>query len=124
MKNRTTKKNVNATNKIVICVPYCAMQNALIFEDPEAYTSGAYGWNADIYRVNADAVIVTGYRAFGNVKPSRELCNEYNKKIIQIFRDSASMPYEEAKEKARALLSEFVEKASHKAGAKSARLTA
>lgn len=124
MKNRTTKKYITETNKIIISVPYCAMQNALIFEDPEAYTTGAYGWNADIYRVNAEAVIVTGYRAFGNVKPSRELCDEYNKKIIKIFRDSASMPYEKAKEKAHALLSEFVEKASHKAGAKSARLTA
>ena len=124
MKNRTTKKNVTATNKIIISVPYCAMQNALIFEEPEAYTAGVYGWNADVYRVNADAVIVTGYRAFGNIKPSRVLCDEYNKKIIQIFRESSCTSYEEAKEKARALLSEFVEKAAHKAGAKSARLTA
>lgn len=124
MKYRTTKKYVTATNKIIISAPYCDMQQALIFESPVAYTAGVYGWNADIYRVNLDTVIVTGYRAFGNVKPSHELCDEYNKKIAEVYRSSALMTYEKAKEKARALLSEFVEKATHEAGAKSARLTA
>lgn len=124
MKYRTTKKNINATNKIIISVPYCSMQEALIFEEPEAYTAGVYGWNADIYRVNADAVIVTGYRAFGNVKPSRDLCEDCNKKIIKILRESNSIPYEKAKKKAHLLLSEFVEKAVCEADAKAARLTA
>lgn len=124
MKNRTTKKYINETNKTVILVPYCAMQEALIFQEPEAYTAGVYGWNADIYRINANAVIVTGYRAFGNVKPSLDLCETYNKKIIEILNYSSSIPYEDAKEKALALLSEFVEIAAHEADAKAARLTA
>lgn len=124
MKTRTTKKYINKTNNTVILVPYCAMQEALIFECREAYTSGVYGWNADIYRVNADTVIVTGYRPFGNVKPSLELCNEYNEKVGKIFDNAASMSRKEAIEKAHALLCEFAEKAANKAGAKAARLTA
>lgn len=96
MKTRTTKKYINQTNKTVILIPYCEMQEALIFEHPEAYTAGVYGWNADVYRVNADTVIVTGYRPFGNVKPSRDLCDEYNEKVGEIFDNAASMACKEA----------------------------
>ena len=50
----------------VISIPYCAAQYLLSGEYADAYTSGVYGWNADVYSFDG-TYIVTGYRPFGNV---------------------------------------------------------
>ena len=65
MKYVTTKKAViSQYGDRIISVPYCALQSLLRFEDAQAYTSGTYGWGADVYDVNGVA-LVTGYRPFG-----------------------------------------------------------
>lgn len=40
---------------------------------------GVYGWNADVYVIDYDTVIVTGYRPFGNMKLPREVIDTLNK---------------------------------------------
>lgn len=67
----------NFTN--IISVPYCDLQDLLRYETPLWYTSGIYGWNADVYLVDIDTCIVTGYRPFGNVHPSHELTGTFNR---------------------------------------------
>lgn len=63
----------------VIKVGYCDMQDALKWREPNFYTAGVYGWNADVYVIDCDTVIVTGYRPFGNVELTREVINTLNK---------------------------------------------
>ena len=63
----------------VIKVGYCDMQDALKWREPNFYTAGVYGWNADVYVIDYDTVIVTGYRPFGNMELSREVIDTLNK---------------------------------------------
>jgi hypothetical protein len=90
MKYVTTKKNVIARYGAdnIICVGYADLQNLLRFEDAEAYTSGTYGWNADVYGFDGVA-ICTGYRPFGNVRPSRDLIERYER----LAREELEAPY-------------------------------
>lgn len=70
----------------VIKVGYCDMQAALKWREPNYYTAGAYGWNSDVYVIDDDTVIVTGYRPFGNVKLPREVIDTLNKCAESITR--------------------------------------
>lgn len=76
MKMQMTKKAVVNTYPHIICVSYCALQHLLRGISPIAYTSGIYGWNADVYSISKDTAIVTGYRPFGNICPSYELLDK------------------------------------------------
>ena len=79
MKTQTTKKAIMNTYRNVIKVGYCDMQDALKWREPNFYTAGVYGWNADVYVIDYDTVIVTGYRPFGNMELSREVIDTLNK---------------------------------------------
>ena len=63
----------------VIKVGYCDMQDALKWREPNFYTAGVYGWNSDVYVIDNDTVIVTGYRPFGNMGLPREVIETLNK---------------------------------------------
>ena len=86
MKTKTTKKAVMNAYRNVIKVGYCDMQDALKWSEPNFYTAGVYGWNADVYVIDCDTVIVTGYRPFGNVELTREVINTLNKCAKNITR--------------------------------------
>ena len=77
---------INVTRKLVcnnfyniISVAYCAAQDLLKYESPSWFTSGIYGWNADVYIINNDTCIVTGYRPFGNIRPTYALTDVFNR---------------------------------------------
>ena len=70
----------------VIKVGYCDLQDALKWREPDFYTAGVYGWNSDVYVIDHDTVIVTGYRPFGNMKLSREVIDTLNKCAKSITR--------------------------------------
>lgn len=65
MKYKTTRKAVMEGFRTVLSVGYCDAQTLLIGLEPEAYTCGVYGWNADVYRIGSGIALVTGYRPFG-----------------------------------------------------------
>ena len=72
MKTQTTKKVITGAFENVIKVGYCDMQDALKWREPNFYTAGVYGWNSDVYVIDYDTVIVTGYRPFGNIELPRK----------------------------------------------------
>ena len=78
MKTQTTKKAIMSAYYNVIKVGYCELQDALKLREPNFYTAGVYGWNADVYVIDCDTVIVTGYRPFGNVELSRNVIDTLN----------------------------------------------
>lgn len=79
MKTRTTKKAIMTSYRNVIKVGYCDLQQALKGLEPNYYTVGVYGWNADIYVIDNDTVLVTGYRPFGNTSLTRDTIETLNK---------------------------------------------
>lgn len=86
MKTQTTKKAIMGAFDNVIKVGYCDTQDALKWREPNFYTAGVYGWNADVYVIDHDTVIVTGYRPFGNMELPREVIDTLNKCAESITR--------------------------------------
>lgn len=86
MKTKITKKAITGAYSNVIKVGYCDMQDALKWREPNFYTAGVYGWNSDVYVIDYDTVIVTGYRPFGNVELPREVIDMLNKCAKSITR--------------------------------------
>lgn len=78
MTTKITKKAIMSAFENVIRVGYCDMQYALKLREPNFYTEGVHGWNADVYVIGADTVIVTGCRPFGNVELSRNVIDTLN----------------------------------------------
>ena len=111
MKTRTTKKEVNNSHGVVICVPYGYAQRMLNCENPYGYTCGADGWHADIYSVGyvsgrGAVAIVTGYQAFGTVKPSYNLLVDYERRAWAIIDETDD--YTERRERLLNLVHDFI----------------
>lgn len=87
MKTKITKKAIMGAYRNIIKVGYCDMQDALKWREPNFFTAGVYGWNSDVYVIDYDTVIVTGYRPFGNVELPREVIDKLNKCAESITRD-------------------------------------
>jgi len=87
MKFKTTKKEImNGFNK-VIEIGQADLSNLLEFREPIAYTSGVYGWNANIYDMGGGVAIVTGYRPFGNINVDYDKVHEYDQRARQIRKE-------------------------------------
>lgn len=108
MKTKITKKQITQSFDNVISVGYCDLQNLLRYFNERFYTTGIYGWNADVY-IFDNTAIVTGYRPFGNIKASYNgICKKYNDKAKEIYNIHN---YCEEVEVAEVLLKEFINEA-------------
>lgn len=67
MKYRAKQNEVNK-NCRCLSVGYCDLQNELSILEPNAYTAVVYGWNADLYELPYNYVVVTGLRPFGKTR--------------------------------------------------------
>ena len=106
MSIRTTKKEIEKNYKNKICVPYCDLQYLLYFKSPEFYTSGVYGWNANIFQYNYNTVIITGYRPFGNIE-KYEIVKRYENEAEKIVKKK-NITYTEKKNILDELLENFI----------------
>ena len=79
MKQQTTMKNIKALYKNIIQVGYGDIQNLTSRLNATYYTCGVYGWNSDIYIIDSNTVISTGYRPFGNMLADRNTLEKYEK---------------------------------------------
>ena len=107
MKTQTTKKYINNMYDNKIKISYCNLDWLLIRANPAYYIARSEGWAADIYIVNSDTVIVTGYAPFGNITVPYEKQKEYNQKAEKIACDSA-LSYEQQRDLLDDLINEFV----------------
>lgn len=110
MKYKTTKKAVMEGHYKVIKTSYCAVQYLTMFESPDAYTCGGYGWNADIYEIGGGVALVTGYRPFGNACPAWDKVEGFEQKARRIYCHK-TWKYETKRRKIRELLEQFAEEA-------------
>ena len=107
MKFKTTQKAIRANYNKIICVPYCGLQTLLNYESPVAYTVRREGWAADIYDMGGGVAIVTGYAPFGNIRPSYELRERYEKQAEKI-RYAYNLSYEQPRESLKSLARDFI----------------
>lgn len=106
MKFKTTQREIKKNYKTVISVPDSGLQNLLNYESPVAYTVRREGWAADIYDMGNGVAITTGYAPFGNVRPSYELRERYEKQAEKVLCISG---YEEKVKALQNLQKAFIE---------------
>ena len=106
-KVKVTQREIKEGFKNIIEVGYCEIQHLLSHKNPDYYTSGVYGWNADIYKINNNTVIVTGYRPFGNIR-NWNLARKYEEKAYKIDHDW-NAAYESRTKKLDNLLRKYIE---------------
>lgn len=92
-------KNVINPNHLICC----NLPTLLNHLNPDYYTCGVYGWNADIYVLNR-LVIVTGYRPFGK-HINYELEKKYEEKAKEVMKNSSN--YEDATNQLDKLIAQF-----------------
>lgn len=105
MKRRATRNLITKAYEYTISIGYCDAQNLLNTLESSFYTAGKYGWSADVYSLGNTA-IVTGYRPFGNIKPSYDMIKKYDDKAREVLSNSTSR--EKANEQIYNLLCEFI----------------
>lgn len=108
MKFKVTKKSILEGYKNIICTGYCSLGNLLKYKEADFYTWGVYGWNSDIYKINSNTVIVTGYRPFGNIE-NYNLIKEYEQKAEKIVYNY-NISWQEQEKKLEKLIDELVKK--------------
>ena len=90
MKFKTTKKAIRNNYTNIIKIGYDNLQHLLNYEKPIAYIARIEGWACDIYEINENTVISTGYDAFGNIAPDYKIIREYDQKALQILCENES----------------------------------
>lgn len=99
MRIKVAKKEIMKNYKC-FSVGYCDLQTLLGVANPQFYTAGVYGWNADIY-IFGNIAIVTGYRPFGK---------QIDFDIIRKFEDAAIKNREKRDELLKELVSQLKER--------------
>lgn len=108
MKFKTTQKAIKANYTNIICVGYCDLPHLLTYENPIAYTVRREGWGADIYEVNSNTVIVTGYAPFGNIRPDYNIVQRYEQDAKHVCYAHCDWEYSELKSCLGKLIQEFI----------------
>ena len=112
MKVKVTAKEIRKSFDNIILINYCGLQWLLRSLNANYYTCGIYGWNSDIYVINNNTCIVTGYRPIGNIKPDYNLVKKYNDLAGKIH--SKNYSYDQRKTKLEKLLNQFVKEVTTK----------
>ena len=83
MKIKTTAKALRSGAYHPIAIGYCNAQYLLWHKSATAYTSGVYGWNADVYILD-NATIITGYRRLVGERPDYKTLERLEKQAEKI----------------------------------------
>ena len=69
MKVKVSRKQIKDNFKNVYVMDETKANTIFYGQSPAYYTSGVYGWNCDVYIIDSDTVVTTGYRPFGERLP-------------------------------------------------------
>lgn len=107
---KTTRKNIKSSYKNIIAVNYEKLNYLLSDRVADYYTEGIYDWNANIYYIDSDTVVVMGSRPFGNFIPTKAILQKYNFKAKEILSKPAKTQddLDTRTKKLEKLISEFV----------------
>ena len=105
-KIKVTEKQMKEGFKNIITIGYCEASNLLYFKNPDFYTCGVNGWKSDIYKINYNTIISTGYTPI-NGKRNYKLVKEYENKASKIAYNY-NLSYEQKQKKIDKLIEKFV----------------
>ena len=108
MKRKTTKKELRELFTTIICVGYCNLQSLLVDIDPAYYLTRAEGWAADVYIIDCNTIIVTGYAPFGNISPGYDIQRKYELLARRVIGDGLHINTIEKLSRLAALREDFV----------------
>ena len=110
MKTKVTRKEIKENYKNIINVSYCNLQYLLNVANasPAYYCARAEGWACDIYIINNNTVVVTGYAPFGNIKPSFDLCEKYEAKAQKLLYSNKYKKWDTVQKHGEKLLKDFM----------------
>lgn len=118
IKIRVTEKQLKEGYKNIISIGYCNAYYLLIGQDAQYYTCGVYGWKSDIYHINNNTIISTGYAPIGTLK-NYKLINDYEIKASAIYNnDNSNLKYDMKIKIINELLHELVNKLIEEGGQK------
>jgi len=103
---RVTKRSIKESYKYQIEIEYGYAQYLLTGRNRSFYTTGIYGWNADVFHIDNDICIVTGYNPFGNNKPKTEIVKKYDDMARKIY--SSSLSHDETVARINIILHDFI----------------
>ena len=71
-------------------IGYCELQKILESLSAVGYNAGVYGWNYDVYYLEENVILITGYRTDCGIKISHEICEK-------ILKDYAARAFSDVK---------------------------
>lgn len=107
-KIKTTAKAIKSAYCNIITVGYCDLYYLLTYFEPAYYTAGVYGWNCDVYIIDSNTVIATGYRPVSGNMHNYEITQKYNEKARDAIYSDRDVDYRTKKSKASKMLSAYV----------------
>lgn len=105
---KVTRNSVKANYSNIYYVGYCEMYHMLSAFRKVGFSSGVYGWNYNVYEIDIDTCVVTGYRGMYGKRIERKQYEKFEKKAAAIYRDPENrLPYEKRQEKIRKMTLKF-----------------
>lgn len=109
IKLKVSKREIKNNFKNVLYCGYCELADLLSYKNANYYNANCYGWRNDIYLINNDTVVVTGYEPFGNIEIPRDITKKYND-IAKKIKIDKKLDFEAYKEKIDKLIDEMIKK--------------
>ena len=78
LKAKVTNQEVR-NGYFTISLSYCGAQNILTYQGAKFYNYGVYGWNYDVYELDYNLAICTGYR------PIKSIPEKLNRKAVEVI---------------------------------------
>lgn len=107
--NEITKNDIKRQYRIIIRVGYCDLYHLTKRLRKVGYNAGIYGWNYDVFELDYNTCIITGYRAFdkGTIRLSSDFIQYIENKTKKII-DNNYSNYDEQLEQIDLLKIEFL----------------
>lgn len=107
IKLKVSKRDIRNNFKNVLCCSYCELTDLLNYKNANYYNANQYGWRNDIYLIDNNTVIVTGYEPFGNIELQKNICKKYNNEAKKI-RQNFGFDYDKQKIKLQKLIDKMI----------------
>lgn len=109
IKLKVSKREIKNNFKNVLYCGYCELADLLSYKNANYYNANCYGWRNDIYLINNNTVVVTGYEPFGNIEIPRDITKKYND-IAKKIKIDKKLDFEAHREKIDNLIDEMIKK--------------
>lgn len=104
-----TKNEIKKQYETIIQIGYCDLYELIRTLEKIGYNAGVYGWNYDVFKLDYDTCVITGYRTFdkGTIRLTSDFIQYMDKKANEITNNN-NLNYEEYEKQMDLLKNEFL----------------